>query len=300
MKNHRLPRSRLLAAAVAVLVAACMPGLARSASAQANLADMVTFGDSLTHNDLLGLINGKPQELFGDDPNEAAFIKGAQPGEELTSYAIGGSESSDVAFQISLYETARLLGIQDKATIFGFEIGANDILNNLDLLASFAPGQNPTADAIIDDLIANMRRDLLGLRQSHRAAQFILWTIPDVTLTPALWGLLTTQQQRNLRAHTQRVNRLIRLTNRHPQAVAVDVFRVLRRTIAQPPILRGQQLVGPPAFGDFDHLFGDEIHPTAVSNALLANEIIQRINESFGDTIPLYSEDELADLAHIP
>jgi hypothetical protein len=70
--------------------------------------------------------------------------------------------------------------------------------------------------------------------------------------------------------------------------------------VNHPPVIFGHALVPPPAYGEYDHLFADEIHPTAVGNALIANYFIVSMNAKWLDDIPLYSRSELADLAHIP
>ncbi|MFQ6104301.1 MAG: SGNH/GDSL hydrolase family protein [Candidatus Glassbacteria bacterium] len=272
-----------------------------TAFGQADFTDTVTFGNSLTHNDLLWLVYGNPPDLYGMDPMEAVFNKGAVTGDELTNYAIAGSESDDISLQIDLYEFLRILQIQDKATLFSFEIGANDILNNISLLSANAPGEDPSADAVINNVINDMLQDLLRLRSSHMDAQFIVWTIPDVTLTPDLWNELSPDEIDNVQAHIERVNRLIRLAgNRFQFVIAFDLYWLIQQIVANPPAIFGHQLVPPPDYGDYDNLFADEIHPTAVSNALIADVIIMEINSKWNDTVPLYSLEELADLAHIP
>jgi len=271
-----------------------------AAFGQADFTDTVTFGDSLTHNDLLWLYYGNPPDLYEADPMEAVFDKGAAAGDDLTSYAVAGSESKDVELQIDLYFFNRLIQSQDQATLFGFEIGGNDVLNSIGLLAANPPGQNPSADAVIDGIIANMKSDLFLLRRTHKKARFVVWTIPDVTLTPGLWNSLSPGEVANVRAHLERVNTLIRSLDALPYAVVLDLYTLLEITVANPPVLFGHQLVPPPAHGDYDDLFADEIHPTAVSNALIANAVIKLINAKWNDDIPLYTKEELADLAHIP
>jgi len=271
-----------------------------TAFAQADLTEMVTFGDSLTHNDLLGWAYGQPQDMYGEDPMEAVFSKGSEGDERLNSYAIGGSESGDVALQIDVYWFLRLIKAQREATLFGFQIGGNDVLNNIELLAASMPGENPLADSVIDDIIENMRDDLTDLRRSHPDAQFVIWTVPDVTVTPDRWFDLTDIEAENVRAHVERANHAIRRAARLPFVVVVDLFTVGQQFVSNPPVIFGQQLVPPPSYGGYDHIFADEIHPTAVSNAFLANVIINQINVKWNDDIPQYTEEELADLAHIP
>jgi phospholipase/lecithinase/hemolysin len=268
---------------------------------QADFTDTVTFGNSLTHNDFLGPMHGLPQDMYGMDPSEAVFVKGAILGDQLSNYAVAGSQSGHVSAQIDLYELYRFLGFQDKATLIGFEIGSNDVLNNIYLLAASPPGVDPNADAVINNIINNIAQDLTRLYNTHLDAQFIIWLIPDVTVTPDLWNDLTPTEIENVLAHIERVNRRLRAAGaRFNFMVAFDTCTMLQEAVADPPVIFGQQLVPPPAHGDYDHIFADTVHPTAVSNALFANEIITRINEDWNDTIPFYTEEELADLAHIP
>lgn len=272
-----------------------------SLGAQADFTDTVTFGNSLTHNDLLWIAYGNPPDLYEMDPMEAAFSKGADGGDELANYAVAGSESGDISAQIDVYELFRLFGVQDKATLICLEVGGNDILNNTGLLAASAPGEDPAADAVIDDIITNMIQDLARLRSTHTTTEFIVWTIPDVTVTPDLWNELTPDEAENVRAHIERVNRLIRKAGaRFPFLISMDLYTLVGYIVDHPPVIFGHQLVPPPAYGDYDHLFADEIHPTAVSNALIANMIIGLINSQWNDDIPGYNQEELADLAHIP
>lgn len=294
-RKEEVPVKRIFTLCLLVL------GTAAIAFAGANFTDTVTFGNSLTHNDLLWIYYGNPQDLYLADPMEAVFNKGALSGDELASYAVAGSESGDVALQIDLYEFFRLIGSQDKATLISFEIGGNDVLNNVGLLAAYAPGENDEADAITNGVIDNMITDFSRLLGTHGNAQFMVWTVPDVTLTPSLWYDLTPEEAANVRAHVERVNRLIRAAGeRFANVVATDIFTMMGIAVEHPPVIFGHPLVPPPTYGDYDNLFADEIHPTAVSNALIANYFIILMNAKWDDSIPLYTRAELADLAHIP
>jgi phospholipase/lecithinase/hemolysin len=262
--------------------------------------DVVTFGDSLTHNDLLGWYFGNPQDLYGNDPMQAAFNKAARSGDSLRNYAVAGSESQQVNVQINFYDLQRLLGNQRRANLIGYEIGGNDILNNIDLLARFGVGESPAADGVINQLLSNQMNQLSHLASTHPGGRAVLWNIPDVTYTPELFGSLTTQEIANVRAHIQRANEFINGLSSLPNVVVVDVYTMLGETVVNPPVIFGSPLVPPPAFGNYDHIFADSIHPTAVANAIIANEIIEAVNTKWGLNIPLYTEQELADLARIP
>lgn len=271
-----------------------------TATAQVNFSETVTFGDSLTHNDILGLVYGNPQDMYGADPHEAVWDKAAISGDTLTNYAVAGSESDDLSSQIGLYDFLRLLGSQDDATLVGLEIGGNDVINNINLLKTYAPGENTNADAVIDDLIRNFRNALLDIYSDQKpGTRYVLWTVPDVTWTPRFINTLSEPQKENVRAHLQRVNRLVRGAGKFNFVVVADVYLALQVLAQNPPTIRDQQLQAPPVMGEYDAIFADEIHPTAVSNAILANYMISLINKKWNDNIPQYTEDELAALARI-
>lgn len=262
--------------------------------------NVVTFGDSLTHNDLLGWVYGNPQDMYGDDPMEATSKKAASPGDQLDNYAVAGSESQHVSLQIDAYELARLIGIQPPADIIGYEIGGNNILNNMYLLTQYGVDENPEADAVINQIVSNQATQLAHLASTHLNGRAVLWTIPDVTLTPEWYGLLTEQEIDNVQSHILRANKFIGSLASLPNVVVLDLYTMLQYAVENPPVINGQALIPPPAYGDYDHIFADSIHPTAVGNGLMANAIIEAINDKWDLSIPLYSEQELADLAHIP
>jgi phospholipase/lecithinase/hemolysin len=270
------------------------------ASGAVNLRDVVTFGDSLTDNDLLRFYSDSPQNMYGRDPMHAVFHKASRSGSELRKYAVAGSESDDLEVQVDTYETGVLLGIQDKATLFSIEIGGNDIRNNIGRLSIYPPGARSSVDRVVSSIISNIRSSWRVLRASHPHARFVIWTLPDITLTPSQWGKLSEVEAANVRAHIQRANKYIRSLSSNPSVVVLDLYKIMRQLIADPPIYFGYQLIPPPSYGDYDSLFADRIHPTAVSNAIIANKIIYLMNTKWKDSIPSYTERQLAKLARIP
>lgn len=266
-----------------------------AAAQQVRFAATVAFGDSLTHNDLLGLPFRR--SLYGADPMEAVFRKGASSGDRLSSYAIAGSKSQHVTAQIGVYAVRLALRMQPLATTISYEIGGNDILSNFDLLAAGPPGRNAAADREMNLLLRNIAEHLTLLYIFHPRATFVVWTIPDVTWTPRRWSDRNTTRGANVRSHVARINDLIRALDVVPNIVVLDTAGLIRQAAAAPPIVRGRPLVAAPAYGKHDHVFADRIHPTAVSNAVLANVVIATMNTKWRLSISAYSDGELAALA---
>ena len=283
-----------------LVICFCLLLWAPVASGAVNLRDVVTFGDSLTDNDLLRFYSGSPQDLYGRDPMHAVFYKASRSGTQLWKYAVAGSESDELEVQVDAYEIARLFELQDKATLFSIEIGGNDILNNIDQLAAYPPGASSSVDGVVSNIISNIHRSWRVLKASHPYARFVLWTIPDVTLTPSQWSELSEVGAANVRAHIQRANRYIRNLSSYSSVVVLDLYKIMRQFIADPPAYFGYQLIPPPGYGNYDSLFADQIHPTAVSNAFIANKIIYLMNTKWQDSIRFYTNRQLAKLAHIP
>ena len=87
----------------------------------------------------------------------------------------------------------------------------------------------------------------------------------------------------------------------HRKEVAVlDISSVLTAAIFSPPVIAGVPLLPPPYYGESFAIFADPLHPTAVSNGITANMLIIQANMTLDDSISLYSEDELADMAGLP
>lgn len=270
-------------------------------SAQVNFAQSVSFGDSLTDNEFLFLLFGNDPVLYGRDPFEVMFDQGAGEYDQLDNYAVLGSTSEFVLEQVKLYRDQVNDGLREPATLVSLEMGGNDVLNQLGLLASYPPGANEDADAVVDYIKANIRKSLRELRCKGEARpQVVLWTVPDVTSIPQVQGLqLPEPALANLRAHVEKVNRFIRAVSRRRNVALLDLFEINQTLANDPPTVMGFTLIPPPIFGFQEALFADPIHPTAVGNGIIANEMIEQCNDEFDDEIPYLSEYELAILAGI-
>lgn len=264
-----------------------------------DLEDTVTFGDSLTGNDILWRVYDNPADLYGADPMEAVFNKAALRGDRLWNYAVPGTEASGLLAEIVLYGKRWKAGRQDMGTFFSVETGGNDFLGNIDQFAAAPPGSDPSADARVDRLILNVRRTVALLRRASPGARLILWTVADVTVTPKIASRqFSSTALANIRAHLERANSSIR--SLAGQGVLVfDLYVVTGEVLADPPILDGRPLRPPPAVGEYDCWFADSVHPTAAANAVLANAIIDRLNGEWNAGFPRYSEAEIAALARL-
>lgn len=289
-----LPSFRPILSALTLAALALAPS--SLTAQQLDFQHSICFGDSLTNNDFLGLVYGNPQSLYQEDPFEAVFNKARQAGDTLNSYALAGAQSRQLATQIDTYELLEFLGLAPTATLFHIEMGGNDFFDNELLLGAFPPGANAQADAVVDRLLQRLESALKRLR-GRKGVEVILWTVPDTTLTPRGLLALTAQQRTNIQAHLKRCNDRIRAFRGRPRVAVLDFVPLQRFVINNPPVIQGNALIPPPAVGDYDHIHADDVHPTAVGNALIANAMIQLLNQKFGESIPLYSEQELADLA---
>ncbi|MCP3914933.1 MAG: hypothetical protein GY711_05220 [bacterium] len=177
------------------------------------------------------------------------------------------------------------------------QAGGNDFRNNRDLLAAHSPGTHGGADGLVDDVVDDI---LEALQLADTAgAERILWLIPDFTAAPSHDGEFDNLERRSIRAHLSRANRALREAALAQGVVVFDAAFHARRLVTTPPNLFGHPLVGPPAHGDYDRIFADDLHLSAVSNALLANGIIAALDAELGVSFRGYSVFELADLAHI-
>ncbi len=270
-----------------------------TAWSQVNTKRSVSFGDSLTDNDYLFLLFGTDPSIYGLDPFEAVFKQASEPDDTLSNYAVLGSTSADVLDQVRAYAESRWSGDRQPATLISLQAGGNDFLTTeiLLTLATAPPGESDAADAIVKQIRRNLLKSLLLLRITERRAAVIVWTVPDVTLSPYVLSFgLDAESLQNISLHINRLNRGIRALGRQRRIAVLDISRVLTEVSIAPPTIDGVTLVPPPLFGFGAAVFADPIHPTAVSNGLLANELISMLNEKFRDQIPLYSESELGEL----
>lgn len=268
------------------------------ADAQVDTKHCVAFGDSLTDNDDVYLYFGTLPILYQEDPFEATFLKAKSQGDALTKFAVLGSKSSDVLTQVQYFSSLRRKGLIAPATLISLEAGGNDFLdvNNLLTLASAAPGESELVDGLIDDIRFNLLRSIQTIRQTERAP-IVLWTIPNLTFVPYTYNPafdLDATELQNLDLHAREINQFIRALCQRRGLILMDMAKVLEESTYVPPVIAGTTILPAPFYGQQAMIFADPIHPTAVANGILANEMIDSLNQNLGDDIPLYSEAELA------
>lgn len=184
-----------------------------------------SFGDSLTDNDFLYWIFNTDPEIYGADPFEAMFDKASRPEDQLNNYAILGSTSADVLQQIKIYAIARLAKTIDRSTLVSIQGGGNDFLDpeNLMLLAAAAPGDSDEADSIVNCVRQNLMKSVQTIKTIDRA-QVIVWTVPDVTLTPYAYYIgLDGIAANNVRLHIERLNHFIRGMGHRKKIAVLDI-----------------------------------------------------------------------------
>ncbi len=267
---------------------------------QVDTSHSISFGDSLTDNDYLFLLFDTDPNIYGADPFQAVFNKAADEADQLANFAVLGSTSADVHQQVESYVAGRRAGDIQRATLISLQAGGNDFLTEEKLLtlAMFPPGDSEAADTIVNDIRKNLQSSVVRLKVVNRGVHMVVWTVPDVTLTPYVFSFgLGAEAEQNIRLHIERLNRFIRQMGKRPRVAVLDISRILTEVSLNPPVILGTPLLPPPNFGYATAVFADPIHPTAISNGILANEMIRQLNAKFDDNIPFYTEEELADLA---
>ena len=260
-----------------------------------DFSSFVTIGDSYTDNDW-----GRPRSMYGADPFEALFDKASAPSDVLSNFAIGGTTTDDLPQMINNYRDAVDNDIIEQATIFGIEIGTNDMFDIIHQIKNVVAGQDPSVDALVNGILNRLKISTKYLLDTHPQALIILWNLETARCWPAFPNI-TNAQWDNIDTHYQRVNQAIAQAPRYSSRVLVlDMYQVFGKLCTQPTILRGSELKRPPQWYGWDYICADPFHPTAVSNALIANQMIRDINSATGASIPLYTENELANLARIP
>jgi phospholipase/lecithinase/hemolysin len=169
-------------------------------------------------------------------------------------------------------------------------IGGNDIKN--DPLAF--------AQRRFDPWIANFETALDALLGT--GADVVTANLFDVGLTPWVYGLnpdLTPEALASLDELTRAWNARVEASAAARGVPVVDVYTLFERMASGEIRVGGQEFILAPDRGVGMHLFADTQHPSLVARAIIANEIIATLDDSYGLTTPLISEARLAAIAGV-
>lgn len=208
------------------------------------------FGDSLTHNDLVHVFfEGVKYQDYGADPIEGLFNQCSQPGDKLHCYARLSSYSCAILKQVKKYERNRARGKTPNGTFFSLQAGGNDLLyvHNLKRLADSVPGDDKRADAIVDRIVSNIREGVNILKRTP-AAKIVVWTVPDITVTPMVkddWQNLDLNEQQlsNVRLHIHRLNDEIKKLSDEPRVNILDIHAIFNRLVVQSTLHQSNMLL---------------------------------------------------------
>lgn len=277
---------------------------------QVVLAHTYAFGDSLTRNEQLHhFFLGKSYKDYGPDPVEGMFKQLAKPGDRLHCHAQFGACSDAVLRQIKRYDEARRQGKMPAGTFFSLEAGANNLFASMNLkrISGAAPGEDVEADKIVNQIIRDIRQGVKILKQTKNAT-IVVWTVPDVTLTPLMkndeYELgLSSKELQNIRLHVCRLNGEIKKLQGESRVNILDAHSLLNRLVAGETFaelfrasdkpLRSSNAVAAldaragcclVALSNYvrkfkqtekpQELFADFIHPTAKVNKLVTRELV--------------------------
>ena len=156
--------------------------------------------------------------------------------------------------------------------------------------------------SFISNLEENMTIILDTLTDSN--IDVLAWTLPNMSFLPFLTQIFPTEKHEYFtEASIQWADTLNRLADSYGDNV--QVFDLLNASDdllqnQEARTISGNEVVSPPVMCDKNCIMIDSLHPTSVGQGLLANYMMEAINEKFpastGD-YPLLSQDELLSLA---
>ena len=156
--------------------------------------------------------------------------------------------------------------------------------------------------SFISNLEENMTIILDTLTDSN--IDVLAWTLPNMSFLPFLTQIFPTEKHEYFtEASIQWADTLNRLADSYGDDV--QVFDLLNASDdllqnQEARTISGNEVVAPPVMCDKNCIMIDSLHPTSVGQGLLANYMMEAINEKFppstGD-YPLLSQDELLSLA---
>ena len=156
--------------------------------------------------------------------------------------------------------------------------------------------------SFISNLEENMTIILDTLTDSN--IDVLAWTLPNMSFLPFLTQIFPTEKHEYFtEASIQWADTLNRLADSYGDNV--QVFDLLNASDdllqnQEARTISGNEVVAPPVMCDKNCIMIDSLHPTSVGQGLLANYMMEAINEKFPTSTggyPLLSQDELLSLA---
>jgi phospholipase/lecithinase/hemolysin len=313
-----------------VAIAACLvaiDGVSARASSNTAYDGIVTFGTSLSDAGnafvLLGDQNGPPayhvdELLVPFSPythgghhltNGATWIeqfarsiglaRSANPslrgnGVYATNYAVGGARSyqDGVNFNLPLQVAAYLSehgGRASADSLYVFEMGSNDVRDAL-----LAYPQSPQlAGQILQAAVTSIAQSVTLLHAAG-ARHFLVWNVPDISLTPAVRAVdavapgtaflaswLTQQFNAGLAGAVAQLELAFGV-----EIPILDVFSLIHQVVAAPSsfgLSNATSACITPDVAPFvcqqpdDYFFWDGIHPTEAAHAIIAGAAMQEL-----------------------
>jgi phospholipase/lecithinase/hemolysin len=207
-------------------------------------------------------------------------------GNGATNYAVGAARARNdgTNFNLSDQVTAFLQdfgGVAPSDALYVIEMGGNDVR---DALVAFSQGQNGAA--IIQAAVQSIAQNLTIL-YSAGARNFLIWSVPNIGLTPAIRtlgpGVAAFAGQLSAAFNTALSGALIQLSAALPgiQIARLDAFTLIGEIVADPSGFGLTDVTSAcitPGVTPFtcenadDFLFWDGIHPTKVAHGIVAQE----------------------------
>lgn len=269
---------------------------------RAALTDRVgVMGDSLSDVALF------PGTIYRNWVMQLNAIRGWNFGPDLAyDYALSGSTTLTL---LSQGQHTRLAG--DSPALAVLLIGGNDLVFDL-LFPTTLPSD---LDAFADMRIAAMRTAIeavAGPLGDPTGTKVVLFTVPEVLRTPILIALTSSIPAAKLVACdmvADRMNRAIYRLAAERNWPVVDVYRLMidvmgERTQPNETLEVGGVSINLRAYNDHDPLptdgfWADAFHPSTVLHGLLANAVIEAVNQAYGESIPWMSDQVILQTAGV-
>lgn len=210
-----------------------------------------------------------------------------------TNYAVAGARAYNDGINVNLHdEVARfsndVAGVAAPGALYVMEMGSNDVR---DALPHYLTGDAAGGDLILGEALASIGGELQALYQMG-ARHFLIWTVPDISLTPALRRLdemsnTGTAIRGVARALAQGFNTHLALIVGSVESLpgadvkVLDAFQKVDEIVANKAafgLADVQDACIMPGVAPFkcqvpdEYLFWDGIHPTKAGHAIIANQ----------------------------